>query len=123
MSNTWRLRPDRLTRALQQGIHCRQPSTLRIPCVHTRLPPACPERYAGCSFEAAAAAEAGEGQLLVKGMRAVWRQSAPFVQNTLLVRVAGRGGDDALHAWQLPSRAAGRSLCAYTLPCHPPTPP
>jgi hypothetical protein len=42
-------------------------------------------RYAGRSFESVSAAEAGEGSLLVKGVRAVWRQSAPYVQNTLMV--------------------------------------
>ncbi|WIA33365.1 hypothetical protein OEZ86_006502 [Tetradesmus obliquus] len=41
-------------------------------------------RYAGCSYETAAAVEAGEGQLLVKGVKAVWRQSAPLLQNTLM---------------------------------------
>lgn len=28
------------------------------------------------------------GQLVVKGVRAIWRQSAPFVQNTLMVGAA-----------------------------------
>lgn len=41
-------------------------------------------RYAGRSIETVAAAEAREGQLLVKGVRAVWRQSAPYIQNTLM---------------------------------------
>jgi DNA polymerase delta subunit 1 len=41
-------------------------------------------RYAGCSYETAAAAESGTGSLLVKGIKAVWRQSAPLLQNTLM---------------------------------------
>jgi hypothetical protein len=45
-------------------------------------------RYAGCSYETAAAAEAGEGSMLVKGVKAVWRQSAPLLQHTLMVRTA-----------------------------------
>lgn len=47
---------------------------------------ACHPRYAGCSYETAAAAESGDGSLLVKGIKAVWRQSAPLLQNTLMVR-------------------------------------
>jgi hypothetical protein len=45
-------------------------------------------RYAGCSYETAAAAAAGDGSLLVKGVKAVWRQSAPLLQHTLMVRTA-----------------------------------
>eukprot|EP00879_Flechtneria_rotunda_P007699 GHRR01008072.1.p1 GENE.GHRR01008072.1~~GHRR01008072.1.p1 ORF type:complete len:781 (+),score=286.21 GHRR01008072.1:379-2721(+) len=41
-------------------------------------------RYAGCSYETAAAAESGSGHMLVKGIKAVWRQSAPLLQNTLM---------------------------------------
>ncbi|KAF8067421.1 POLD1 [Scenedesmus sp. PABB004] len=40
-------------------------------------------RYAGRSFSSAAAAEAGAGELLIKGVKAVWRQSAPLLQTTL----------------------------------------
>lgn len=42
-------------------------------------------RYAGRAFETAAQAEEGQGKLLIKGIKAIWRQSAPFMQNTLQV--------------------------------------
>lgn len=50
------------------------------------IAPAVARRYAGCSYETAAAVAAGQGKLLVKGVRAVWRQSAPLLQHMLMVR-------------------------------------
>lgn len=40
-------------------------------------------RYAGRAFETEDQAKEASGQLLVKGVRSMWRQSAPIVQNTL----------------------------------------
>jgi hypothetical protein len=89
-----------------------------------------PHRYAGRSFETVAAVEAGSGSLLVKGVRAVWRQSAPYIQHTLMVRsaataactigkgqlcVAGVGSDllASVHGW---CQGAGERHCQ--LPCN-----
>jgi hypothetical protein len=60
----------------------------------------CVCRYAGCSYETAAAAEAGEGSMLVKGVKAVWRQSAPLLQHTLMVRTAAIGFDMQQASWR-----------------------
>lgn len=53
-------------------------------------------RYAGRAFETAAAAAAadagggGGGDFQIKGVKAIWRQSAPIVADTLHVRGGGR---------------------------------
>lgn len=43
-------------------------------------------RYAGRGFETADEAAAGSGRLLVKGIKSMWRQSAPFLSRVLQVR-------------------------------------
>lgn len=44
-------------------------------------------RYAGRTFETPSQAAAGEGVLQIKGVKAIWRQSAPIVADTLQVRI------------------------------------
>jgi hypothetical protein len=48
-----------------------------------------PNRYAGRAYETAAQAERGAGVLAIKGVKAIWRQSAPLIQATLQVRAWG----------------------------------
>lgn len=62
-------------------------------CDGLRCNGACDGACAGRSFESAGAAAARHGALLVKGLRSMWRQAAPYVQAVLQVgqRVQGPG--------------------------------
>lgn len=44
--------------------------------------------HAGHSYESASAAAARRGALLVKGVKSMWRQAAPYVQAVLQVRAS-----------------------------------
>jgi hypothetical protein len=68
------------------------------PCDLNATPPAhqtlgARGRYAGRAFETSAQAAEGRGALAIKGVKAIWRQSAPIVANTLQVgrRLSGQG--------------------------------
>jgi len=71
-----------------------------------------PHRYAGRAFEAASQVEEGKGVMQIKGVRAIWRQSAPIVQSTLqgvLERVLMH--DDVPGAIELAERQVGGGSC------------
>ena len=83
------------------------------PAPASEQPSAAPaaRRYAGRAFETAAQAQEGRGSLMVKGIKAVWRQSAPFVADTLQVgKESSRAqGPTYVHEHQCPW-ACARSL-------------
>ncbi len=75
-------------------------------------------RYAGCAYDTATAAVMGQGKLLVKGIKAVWRQSPPLLQTTLNVRATTL--PDTTLAHREGGRGGGRGKGGQSVPPHAP---